>query len=128
MTNSTYDIIGIGIGPFNLGLAALCEPVEQIKALFLDQKSQFHWHPGLLLENTSLQVPFLADLVTMADPCSKFSFLNYLKAQSRLYNFYFLEKLSYFAPRIQPLLSMGGRTITQLSVWGKSRSHFLGRK
>ncbi|MEG4634475.1 lysine N(6)-hydroxylase/L-ornithine N(5)-oxygenase family protein [Microcoleus sp. AR_TQ3_B6] len=93
MTNNTYDIIGIGIGPFNLGLAALCEPVEQIKALFLDQKSQFHWHPGLLLENTSLQVPFLADLVTMADPCSKFSFLNYLKAQSRLYNFYFLEKL-----------------------------------
>ena len=128
MTNSTYDIIGIGIGPFNLGLAALCEPVEEIKALFLDQKSQFHWHPGLLLENTSLQVPFLADLVTMAAPCSKYSFLNYLKAQSRLYNFYFLEKLHISRREYNHYCQWGGRTITQLSVWRKSRSHFLGRK
>ena len=92
MTNCIYDLIGIGIGPFNLGLAALCEPVDQINALFLEQKPQFQWHPGLLLENTSLQVSFLADLVTMADPCSKFSFLNYLRNQSRLYHFYFWEK------------------------------------
>jgi lysine N6-hydroxylase len=92
MNNNTYDLIGIGIGPFNLGLAALCEPVDQINALFLEQKPQFQWHPGLLLENTSLQVPFLADLVTMADPCSQFSFLNYLRTKSRLYHFYFFEK------------------------------------
>jgi lysine N6-hydroxylase len=92
MTNSTYDLIGIGIGPSNLGLAALCQPVDQINALFLEQKPQFQWHPGLLLENSSLQVPFLADLVTMADPCSKFSFLNYLQTKSRLYQFYFWEK------------------------------------
>lgn len=91
MSKSVYDIIGVGIGPFNLGLAALLEPVSEINALFLEQKSQFQWHPGLLLDGATIQVPFLADLVTMADPSSSFSFLNYLKAQARLYHFYFLE-------------------------------------
>ncbi|MEA5583644.1 lysine N(6)-hydroxylase/L-ornithine N(5)-oxygenase family protein [Nodularia harveyana UHCC-0300] len=92
MNNCVYDIIGIGLGPFNLGLAALLEPVTEIKSLFLEQKPKFEWHPGLLLEGTTIQVPFLADLVTMAEPSSKLSFLSYLKAKSRLYNFYFWEE------------------------------------
>ena len=92
MTDRIYDLIGVGIGPFNLGLAALLEPVAEIDALFLEQKPQFQWHPGLLIEGTSIQVPFLADLVTMAAPSSKFSFLSYLQAKSRLYHFYFWEQ------------------------------------
>ena len=91
MTETIFDVIGVGIGPFNLGLAALLEPISDIKSLFLEQKPCFQWHPGLLLDGATIQVPFLADLVTMADPSSRFSFLNYLKAQSRLYHFYFLE-------------------------------------
>ncbi|NIF05203.1 SidA/IucD/PvdA family monooxygenase [Chryseobacterium sp. Tr-659] len=89
--NKIYDIIGIGIGPFNLGLAALLEPVESISALFLDQADGFDWHPGLMLDNATLQVPFMADLVTMADPKSKYSFLNFLKETDRLYKFYIRE-------------------------------------
>lgn len=89
--NKIYDIIGIGIGPFNLGLAALLEPVESISSLFLDQTEGFDWHPGLMLDNATLQVPFMADLVTMADPKSKFSFLNFLKEKDRLYKFYIRE-------------------------------------
>ncbi|WP_370898465.1 lysine N(6)-hydroxylase/L-ornithine N(5)-oxygenase family protein [Chryseobacterium gossypii] len=87
----TYDIIGVGIGPFNLGLAALLEPVDQVTSLFLDQAEGFDWHPGLMLDNATLQVPFMADLVTMADPKSKFSFLNFLKETDRLYKFYIRE-------------------------------------
>lgn len=92
MSDWVYDIIGVGIGPFNLGLAALLEPLAEINALFLEQKPQFRWHPGLLIEGTTIQVPFLADLVTMAAPSSRFSFLSYLQAQSRLYHFYFWEQ------------------------------------
>lgn len=92
MTEPLYDLLGVGLGPFNLGLAALLEPVSEIKSLFLEQKSQFQWHPGLLIEGSTIQVPFLADLVTMADPCSQFSFLNYLRDQARLYHFYFWEE------------------------------------
>ncbi|MGQ7855061.1 lysine N(6)-hydroxylase/L-ornithine N(5)-oxygenase family protein [Pedobacter sp. WC2501] len=86
-----YDIVGIGIGPFNLGLAALCAPINSLSTLFLDQANEFNWHPGMMLSDATLQVPFMADLVTMADPTSPYSFLNYLKQTDRLYKFYIRE-------------------------------------
>lgn len=86
-----YDIVGIGIGPFNLGLAALCAPIKDLSTLFLDQANEFNWHPGMMLSDATLQVPFMADLVTMADPTSPYSFLNYLKQTDRLYKFYIRE-------------------------------------
>jgi lysine N6-hydroxylase len=91
-----YDVIGVGIGPFNLGLAALLDD-KPIDSIFFDKKESFCWHPGLMMDWTTLQVPFLADLVTMADPTSKFTFLNYLKEKNRLYKFYFKE--NFFIPR-----------------------------
>jgi lysine N6-hydroxylase len=45
----------------------------------------------LLLENATLQVAFYADLVTLADPTSRFSFLTYLKSKGRLIAFGILE-------------------------------------
>ncbi|NJN74101.1 MAG: lysine N(6)-hydroxylase/L-ornithine N(5)-oxygenase family protein [Limnothrix sp. RL_2_0] len=92
MNKQVYDLLGVGIGPFNLSLAALLDPISEVNAIFLEQKPQFNWHSGLLLEAATIQVPFLADLVTMADPRSRFTFLNYLREHSRLYNFYFLEE------------------------------------
>lgn len=86
-----YDLVGIGIGPFNLGLAALSQPIKELNCLFIDQNESFNWHPGLLLANTTLQVPFIADLVTFADPQSPYSFINYLHVHNRLYKFYFYE-------------------------------------
>jgi len=91
-----YDIIGIGIGPFNLGLAALSKPITVINTLFFDQSEEFNWHPGLMLDEVTLQVPFMADLVTMADPSSPYSFLNYLKHSGRLYKFYIRESFFIF--------------------------------
>lgn len=90
-SDQIYDVVGIGIGPFNLGLAALLAPVEKLSALFLDQSATFNWHPGMMLDDATLQVPFMADLVTMADPTSPYSFLNYLKQNDRLYKFYIRE-------------------------------------
>ncbi|WP_221568517.1 lysine N(6)-hydroxylase/L-ornithine N(5)-oxygenase family protein [Alkalihalobacillus sp. TS-13] len=87
-----YDMIGIGIGPFNLGLAALIDPIDELDALFFDQTSKFEWHPGMLLEGSDLQVPFLADLVTLADPKSPYTFLNYLHEKDRLFKFYFFNR------------------------------------
>jgi lysine N6-hydroxylase len=89
--NKVYDFIGIGIGPFNLGLAALAAPVGELSTLFLDQAAGFDWHPGMMLPDATLQVPFMADLVTLADPCSPYSFLNYMKQSGRLYRFYIRE-------------------------------------
>jgi lysine N6-hydroxylase len=87
-----YDLLGVGIGPFNLGLAALADPLDGVNALFLDAKPAFSWHPGLLLDDATLQVPFLADLVSLVDPTSRWSFLNYLREHDRLFPFYFSER------------------------------------
>ncbi|GAA3288810.1 lysine N(6)-hydroxylase/L-ornithine N(5)-oxygenase family protein [Dactylosporangium vinaceum] len=89
----TYDVIGIGLGPYNLGLACLIEPIDELDGLFLEARSQteFGWHQGMMVEGTHLQTPFMSDLVTLADPTSRYSFLNYLKETGRLYPFYIRE-------------------------------------
>ena len=86
-----HDILGIGIGPFNLGLAALTEHLGELDAVFLDQRPEFRWHHGMMLHDATIQVPFMADLVTMADPTSPYSFLNWLKVTGRLYPFFIRE-------------------------------------
>lgn len=86
-----YDFIGIGVGPFNLGLAALSSPIEELNCLFFDKAASFDWHPGMMIEGTTLQVPFMADLVSLAAPTSPYSFLNYIKKMGRIYSFYIRE-------------------------------------
>ena len=90
-TNTTYDFVGIGLGPFNLGLACLTEPIAELDGVFLDSKPDFEWHAGMFLDGAHLQTPFMSDLVTLADPTSPYSFLNYLKEKGRLYSFYIRE-------------------------------------
>ncbi|WP_435173195.1 lysine N(6)-hydroxylase/L-ornithine N(5)-oxygenase family protein [Actinacidiphila sp. bgisy145] len=87
-----FDLLGVGIGPFNLSLAALADGVPELTAAFYDQRPDFRWHPGLLIDGATLQVPFLADLVTLADPTSRWSFLNWLRGRDRLFPFYFAER------------------------------------
>ncbi|WP_314173030.1 lysine N(6)-hydroxylase/L-ornithine N(5)-oxygenase family protein [Streptomyces winkii] len=86
------DLVGIGVGPFNLSLAALAHGVPGLRTAFYEEQPGFHWHPGMLIEGATLQVPFLADLVTLADPASPWSFLSYLKAHERLFPFYVAER------------------------------------
>ncbi|MDX6355264.1 MAG: lysine N6-hydroxylase, partial [Streptomyces sp.] len=87
-----FDLLGIGVGPFNLSLAALADGIPDLTAAFYDQHPAFEWHPGLLIDGATLQVPFLADLVTLVEPASRWSFLSWLKARERLFPFYFAER------------------------------------
>jgi lysine N6-hydroxylase len=91
-SDDVHDLLGIGIGPFNLSLAALADRVPGLRALFCDRRAEFRWHPGMLVDGARMQVPFLADLVSLVDPTNPWSFLNYLRAQDRLFPFYFAER------------------------------------
>ncbi|MER7763254.1 SidA/IucD/PvdA family monooxygenase [Streptomyces sp. NPDC097619] len=98
LLDTPYDLLGIGIGPANLSLAALAHGLprtpgaEAPTTAFFEQRPEFRWHPGLLIEGSTLQVPFLADLVTLVDPASPWSFLNWLRHRERLFPFYFSER------------------------------------
>ncbi|MFE3109489.1 lysine N(6)-hydroxylase/L-ornithine N(5)-oxygenase family protein [Kitasatospora indigofera] len=91
-TPDPYDLLGVGIGPFNLSLAALADRAAGLSTLFCEARPEFRWHPGMLVEGARMQVPFLADLVSLVDPTSPWSFLNYLREQDRLFPFYFAER------------------------------------
>ncbi len=86
-----HDLIGIGLGPFNLSLACLSSTVEGFDSVFYDRNPGFDWHPGMMLEDAQLQTPFMSDLVTLADPTHPLSFLNYAKCKGKLYSFYIRE-------------------------------------
>ena len=84
---STYDLLGIGIGPFNLSLAALLDKAKSAKFLFLDDKPEFTWHKELMFKDATMQTSFLKDLVTPVDPTSPYTFLNYLVEKGQFYHF-----------------------------------------
>jgi lysine N6-hydroxylase len=87
------DLIGIGIGPFNLSLAAMAKDTGKLDAAFFDANPEFSWHPGMLLPTATMQTYVLQDLVTTVAPRSEFSFINYLVEQKKIYRFLATEQL-----------------------------------
>ncbi|GAA4723927.1 lysine N(6)-hydroxylase/L-ornithine N(5)-oxygenase family protein [Phytohabitans rumicis] len=87
-----YDLVGVGFGPSNLALAiALTEhnavARHKTTGVFLERQPRFGWHRGMLIEDATMQVSFLKDLVTLRNPTSEFSFLCYLHGKGRLIDF-----------------------------------------
>ncbi|MFD9884487.1 lysine N(6)-hydroxylase/L-ornithine N(5)-oxygenase family protein [Streptomyces alboflavus] len=102
----TYDVLGIGFGPSNLALAIAVEEHnaqaaegDRIRAGFLEKQPRFGWHRGMLIDDATMQVSFLKDLVTMRDPKSSYSFLCYLQERDRLVDF--LNQKTLFPLRIE---------------------------
>jgi lysine N6-hydroxylase len=84
---ATFGTVGVGVGPFNLSLAALLAPFTDLRVRFFDKTADLRWHPGLLFPEATIQVSYLKDLVTLVDPTSVYSFLSFLRAHKRLYRF-----------------------------------------
>ncbi|MDG9723038.1 MULTISPECIES: lysine N(6)-hydroxylase/L-ornithine N(5)-oxygenase family protein [unclassified Streptomyces] len=89
-----HDLVGIGFGPSNVAMAiALSEHnahaggPETVTARFFEQQPRFGWHRGMLIDDATMQVSFLKDLVTLRNPASEFSFLCYLQSKGRLIDF-----------------------------------------
>lgn len=101
-----YDVVGVGFGPSNLALAiAIAEQnertggAEPVTSLFLERQREFGWHRGMLIDDATMQVSFMKDLVTMRNPTSDFSFLSYLHGADRLSDF--INQKSLFPLRIE---------------------------
>jgi L-ornithine N5-monooxygenase len=93
------DVLMIGAGPANLALAIAIEESGALQiaenSLMLEQYPDVKWQRNLLLPWVRSQVSFLKDLVTLRNPQSRFSFLNYLHEQGQLDDF---VNLSTFNP------------------------------
>ncbi|MGW9453869.1 lysine N(6)-hydroxylase/L-ornithine N(5)-oxygenase family protein [Streptomyces sp. NPDC055632] len=101
-----HDLIGIGFGPSNVAMAiALTEHNarvgrdEAVTAHFFERQPVFGWHRGMLLDDATMQVSFLKDLVTLRNPSSEYSFLCYLQSKGRLVDF--VNHKSLFPLRVE---------------------------
>ncbi|MHA6160582.1 lysine N(6)-hydroxylase/L-ornithine N(5)-oxygenase family protein [Pseudomonas sichuanensis] len=87
-----HDLIGVGFGPSNLALAIALEELAEthghaLDALFIDKQSDYRWHGNTLATQSELQISFLKDLVSLRNPTSPYSFVNYLHQKQRLADF-----------------------------------------
>ncbi|KAL4400182.1 taxifolin 8-monooxygenase [Malassezia pachydermatis] len=136
-----YDHIGLGFGPANLALCISLHENEEARArgftmCFLEQQSTFAWHPSLLLPGAQLQVSPLKDLVTMRDPTSSSSFLNFLHSEGRLMQYINREEkvpsrrewsayLAWAAHRMQQYVQYGRRVVDVVPVeHGHTLDHY----
>ncbi|GLK57364.1 lysine N6-hydroxylase [Methylopila capsulata] len=81
------DLAGVGVGPFNLSLAAQLDSVPELSARFFERRPRFDWHPGMMLPDVELQSSYLKDLVTSTNPTSPWSFTSYLVQTKRFFAF-----------------------------------------
>ncbi|WP_274911485.1 SidA/IucD/PvdA family monooxygenase [Streptomyces sp. WZ-12] len=80
-----HDVLGVGFGPANLALAiAIEEKYPGLDARFLEARPTPDWQPGMLLNGSDIQNHPSRDLVTLRNPRSRYSFLNFLHEQGRL--------------------------------------------
>ncbi|MFG2344191.1 lysine N(6)-hydroxylase/L-ornithine N(5)-oxygenase family protein [Streptomyces phaeochromogenes] len=124
-----HDLIGIGFGPSNVAMAialgehnARAGEQEAITAHFFEQQPCFGWHRGMLIDDATMQVSFLKDLVTLRNPASEFSFLCYLKSKGRLIDFInhknlfplrveFHDYLEWAAAQVEDTVSYGHEVV-----------------
>jgi L-ornithine N5-oxygenase len=106
-----HDLICVGFGPASLAIGvALHDALDKTspslkdlpsllgrspKVAFLERRSHFAWHPGMLLPGAKMQITFLKDMATMRNPRSEFTFINYLHQKGRLVDF---ANLNTFLP------------------------------
>lgn len=80
---NVLDVLGIGCGPFNLSVAILAKK-HNLSSLFLDEKSSMSWHSGMMLPFATIQNSHIRDLISFVDPCSPYTFNNFLAETGRL--------------------------------------------
>lgn len=82
----TYDVIGIGFGPANIALAIALEEFHFPGSyLFLERHASPCWQPEMLLPGSDIQNHPCRDLVTPRNPRSRYTFMNFLVENNRLY-------------------------------------------
>jgi L-ornithine N5-oxygenase len=119
-----YDLVGIGFGPSNLALAIAATEHNEVandqplSVRFLERQPSFGWHRGMLLDDATMQVSFLKDLVTLRNPASRFSFLSFLHDRGRLIDF--INHKSLFPLRLEfhDYLEWASQKVEDLVSWG----------
>ncbi|MFC4160856.1 SidA/IucD/PvdA family monooxygenase [Chitinimonas lacunae] len=114
------DLLLIGGGPANIAFAVSLEESgcdEKLgNVIMLEREDSISWHKNMLIDNAVSQVSFLKDLVTLRNPTSKFSFLNYLHKNGRLEEFVNLMSFFPYRREISDYLQWVANNLTKAKV------------
>jgi L-ornithine N5-oxygenase len=114
------ELLAIGAGPSNLALAVAIEEMAPAdfarRCLVIEQHSDIVWQRGMLLPWAQSQVSFLKDLVTMRNPCSTFSFVNYLHKTGRLHDFINMSSFLPLRLEISAYLQWVAQSLARVQV------------
>jgi L-ornithine N5-oxygenase len=110
----------VGAGPANLALAVAIEESGSRRlaerTLLLEQYPDIKWQRNLLLPWARSQVSFLKDLVTLRNPRSRFSFLNFMHESGRLDEFVNLSTFNPFRSEISDYLQWVAKGLEHVGV------------
>jgi L-ornithine N5-monooxygenase len=114
------ELLAIGAGPANLALAVALEELAPAdlaeNSVVIERGPAVEWQSGLLLPWTKSQVSFVKDLVTLRDPTSRFSFLNYLHSVGRLDDFTNMGSFLPFRAEISGYLSWVADSLARVRI------------
>jgi L-ornithine N5-oxygenase len=114
------ELLAVGAGPANLALAVALEELAPAglaeNSLVIERGPAVEWQTGLLLPWTKSQVSFVKDLVTLRDPTSRFSFLNYLHSVGRLNDFTNMGSFLPYRLEISGYLSWVAESLARVRI------------
>lgn len=112
------DILLIGAGPSNIALAIAIEESDEAvgRVVMLEAGTSVAWHPGMLFPEAQSQVSFLKDLVTLRNPTSRFTFLNFLHQTGRLGDFVNLQSFFPYRREISDYLRWCSDNLRKVDV------------
>lgn len=120
LDHQEVELLAIGAGPANLALAVAVEelapPDLAGNTLLIEQHGNVAWQRGMLLPWTQSQVSFLKDLVTLRNPRSRFSFVNYLHTVGRLNDFVNMASFLPFRLEISDYLQWVAESLSVVRV------------
>jgi L-ornithine N5-oxygenase len=114
------ELLAIGAGPSSLALAVAVEELARAElaedTLIVEQQDDVVWQRGMLMPWTQSQVSFLKDLVTLRNPRSAFSFINYLHSVGRLDQFINLGSFTPYRMEISGYLGWVARSLPNVRI------------
>lgn len=120
MDRQTVETLAVGAGPANLALAIALEELapEDVAGdlLIVEQHDDVAWQRGMLLPWAQSQVSFLKDLVTLRNPRSRYSFLNYLHDIGRLDEFINLGSFTPYRVEISGYLGWVAHSLASARI------------
>lgn len=120
LARQDVELLAIGAGPANLALAVALEELAPAglaeSTVIAERYDSVVWQRGMLLPWTQSQVSFLKDLVTLRNPTSRFSFVNYLHNVGRLDEFINLGTFTPYRQEISGYLQWVADTLTKVRI------------